>query len=89
MWVLGIDQHPLEEQSVLLTSEPSLQPSKSITFFFFFPIFQDKVSLHFPGCAGTHSIDQADLELRNLPAFASQVLGLKARATTAWSSITF
>ncbi|GAB1290912.1 NAD-dependent protein deacylase sirtuin-5, mitochondrial [Apodemus speciosus] len=30
-----------------------------------------------PGCPGTHSIDQAVLELRNLPASASQVLGLK------------
>ena len=30
-----------------------------------------------------HSIDQAGLELRNLPAFASHVLGLKACATTA------
>jgi hypothetical protein len=29
-------------------------------------------------------VDQAGLELRNLPASASQVLGLKACATTAW-----
>jgi hypothetical protein len=36
-----------------------------------------------PGCPGTHSVDQAGLELRNPPASASQVLGLKARATTA------
>jgi hypothetical protein len=35
-----------------------------------------------PVCPGTHSVDQADLELRNLPASASQVLGLKACATT-------
>jgi hypothetical protein len=34
------------------------------------------------GCPGTHSVDQAGLELRNLPASASQVLGLKACATT-------
>ena len=34
------------------------------------------------GCPGTHSIDQAGLELRNSPASASQVLGLKACATT-------
>ena len=27
---------------------------------------------------GTHSVDQAGLKLRNLPASASQVLGLKA-----------
>ncbi|GAB1288607.1 Coiled-coil domain-containing protein 171 [Apodemus speciosus] len=31
-----------------------------------------------PGCPGTHSVDQAGLELRNLPASASQVLGLKS-----------
>jgi hypothetical protein len=31
---------------------------------------------------GTHSVDQAGLELRSLPSFASQVLGLKACATT-------
>jgi hypothetical protein len=35
-----------------------------------------------PGCPGTHSVDQAGLELRNSPASASQVLGLKACATT-------
>ena len=36
-----------------------------------------------PGCPGTHSVDQAGLELRNPPASASQVLGLKACATIA------
>jgi hypothetical protein len=30
-----------------------------------------------PGCPGTHFVDQAGLELRNQPASASQVLGLK------------
>jgi hypothetical protein len=44
--------------------------------------FQDRVSLCSPGCPGTHSVDQAGLELRNPPASASQVLGLKACATT-------
>ena len=34
-----------------------------------------------PGCSGTHFVDQAGLELRNLPASASQVLGLKECAT--------
>jgi hypothetical protein len=41
------------------------------------------VSLYIPGCPGTHFVDQAGLELRNQPASASQVLGLKACATTA------
>jgi hypothetical protein len=49
--------------------------------FFFFP--RHRVSLCSPGCPATHSVDQAGLELRNLPASASQVLGLKACATTA------
>jgi hypothetical protein len=33
------------------------------------------------GCPGTHFVDQAGLELRNLPASASQMLGLKVCAT--------
>ncbi|GAB1299121.1 N-alpha-acetyltransferase 16, NatA auxiliary subunit [Apodemus speciosus] len=39
--------------------------------------FFETVSLCSPGCPGTHSVDQAGLELRNLPASASQVLGLQ------------
>ena len=54
-----------------------------VCLFFFFLVFQDSVSLCSPGCPGTHSIDQADLELRNTAASASQVLGLKACANTA------
>jgi hypothetical protein len=42
-----------------------------------------QVSLYNPGYAGTHSVDQAGLEIRNLPASASQVLGLQACAITA------
>jgi hypothetical protein len=49
-----------------------------VTFFF----FRDRVSLYSPGCPGTHSVDQAGLVLRNSPASGSQVLGLKACATT-------
>jgi hypothetical protein len=44
--------------------------------------FQDRVSLCSPGCPGTHSVDQAGLELRDPPASVSQVLGLKVCATT-------
>jgi hypothetical protein len=47
-------------------------------------VFQDRVSLYSPGCPGNHSVDQAGLELRNPPASASQVLGLKTCTTTAW-----
>jgi hypothetical protein len=46
-------------------------------------VFQDRVSLYNPGCPGTHSANPAGLKLRNLPASASQVLGLKACATIA------
>jgi hypothetical protein len=45
-------------------------------------VFQYRVSLCSPGCPGTHFVDQAGLELRNLPASASWVLGLKVCATT-------
>jgi len=51
-------------------------------FFFFFGFFRDRVSLYSPGCPGAHFVDQAGLELRNPPASASRVLGLKAFATT-------
>jgi hypothetical protein len=44
-------------------------------------VFRDRVSLYSPGCPGTHSVDQAGLELRNPPASASRVLGLKACTT--------
>jgi hypothetical protein len=55
--------------------------------YFFSP--PDSVSLCSPGCPGTHFVDQAGLELRNPPASASQVLGLKARATTAQQLLLF
>jgi hypothetical protein len=47
-----------------------------------FVCFRGRVSQYSPGCPGTHSVDQAGLKLRNLPASAFQVLGLKACATT-------
>ena len=52
-----------------------------VLFVFAF-VFWDRVSLYSPGCPGTHFVDQAGLELRNPPAPASRVLGLKACATT-------
>jgi hypothetical protein len=54
-------------------------------------VFRDRVSLCSPGCPGTHSVDQADLELRNPPvsASASRVLGSKACATMPSSASTF
>jgi hypothetical protein len=54
----------------------------SVVVVVLFLVFRDRVSLCSPGCSGTHFVDQAGLELRNLPASASQVLGLKVCATT-------
>ena len=48
-----------------------------------FLVFRERVSLCSLDCPGTHSVDQAGLKLRNLPASASQVLGLKECATKA------
>jgi hypothetical protein len=50
-------------------------------FFVLFLFFWDRVFLYSSGCPGTHSVHQAGLELRNPPASASQVLGLKVCAT--------
>jgi hypothetical protein len=62
----------------------------SFSFFFsFFFFFRYGVSLCSPGCPGIHSIDQAGFELRNPPVSASQVLGLKLCATTAWLVLNF
>ena len=68
-----------------------IQNRKYKTFLFFvlwiflfvclFLVFWDRVSQCSPGCPGTLSVDQAGLELRNLP--ASEVLGLKACTSTA------
>jgi hypothetical protein len=63
--------------------------SEGPSFFFFFLGFGDRVSLYGHGCPGTHFVDQAGLELRNPPASASQVLGLKACATTAQPGLAF
>jgi len=36
-----------------------------IYLFIYFFLFRDRVSLYSPGCPGTHSADQAGLELTN------------------------
>jgi hypothetical protein len=63
--------------------EATVQNHSFCLFVLFCFVFQDRVSLCSPGCPGTHFVDQAGLELRNLPASVSQVLGLKACTTTA------
>jgi hypothetical protein len=52
-------------------------------FLFWFLVFGYRVSLCSLGCPGTHSVDQAGLELRNPPISASRVLGLKVCACVA------
>ena len=72
-------------KKLYLGSEPAAIQTLHSQFCFVF--FQDRVSLYSPGCPGTHSVDQAGFELRNLPASASQELGLKVCATIAWLAI--
>jgi hypothetical protein len=76
--VLSLSLSPSLPPSLPLSSSLSLSLPLSLSL-----VFLDRVSLYSPGCPGTHSVDQAGLELRNPPASASQVLGLKACATTA------
>jgi hypothetical protein len=83
---MGMHLNPVQRGLVRKVTKPEVfapeDLCKIISFFFFFLVFRNRVSLYSPGCPGTHSVDQAGLELRNLPAFASRVLGLKACATT-------
>jgi hypothetical protein len=44
-------------------------------------LFLETVFLCSPGCPGAHSVDQDSFELRDPPASASRVLGLKAGTT--------
>jgi hypothetical protein len=56
----------LSSKWLYLLSQPDNPIAKWDFLFSFF--FGDRVSLCSPGCPGTHSVDQAGLELRNLPA---------------------
>ena len=79
MWLLGFELRNSRKAAGTLKAEPFLQP---INVFLFVLVFRDRVSLYSSDCPGTHFVDQAGLELRNLPASASQVLGLKVCTTT-------
>jgi hypothetical protein len=48
----------------------SNEPLSLFVCLFVWLVFRDRVSLCSPGCPGTHSVDQAGLELRNSPASA-------------------
>jgi hypothetical protein len=74
----GLVRHQWKERSLVFCLFVCL-----FCFVLFCFVFRDRVSLYSLGCPGTHFVDQAGLELRNLLVSASQVLGLKACATTA------
>jgi hypothetical protein len=75
---------------LLQMTEPNKKPECrniciKLTFlfsFFLFLVVRDRVSLCSPSCPGAHFVDQDGLKLRNPPASASQVLGLKVCSTT-------
>jgi hypothetical protein len=55
--------------------------------FAFVFVFPDRVSLYSSGSPRNHFVDQAGLDLRNLPASALRVLELKVCATMPGSSL--
>jgi hypothetical protein len=57
-------------------------------FFWVFWFFKNRAGCS-PDCPGSCAVDQAGLELRDLPASASQVLGLKVYAATTWPTSYF
>jgi hypothetical protein len=77
-----LNSRPLKEQSVLLTAEPSLQSLTTVFCFLFFFFWFFETGFLCVALAVLELTYQAGLELRNPPASASQVLGLKVCATT-------
>jgi hypothetical protein len=78
MLLTRLTQKPTELQTHIIKLSPCcLQHLWWIFLFWFGFVFRDGVSLYSPGCPGTHFVDQAGLELRNLPASASRVLEFK------------
>lgn len=59
----------------------------SLSTYFCFLVFQGWVSLCSPGCPETSCVDQTVLELRDLSASASQILGLEVCTTMTYLSI--
>ena len=71
----------------LLRSGPRSPSGRRVTFYYWFLFlvfvfdFWDRISLCRPGCPGTHSVDQASLELTEI---RLPLLGLKECATITW-----
>lgn len=81
---------PIKQCIVLKSTHSFYVWYKYISFKFYFSLFfHRRVSPSSSGCPGPHFVDQVGFELRNLPAFASTVLGLKAYAPTVISSVYF
>jgi hypothetical protein len=78
MWLLGIE-HRSFGRAVSALNHWAISPA---LVFIPPPTPPSRVSLYSPGCPGTYFVGQAGLELWNLPASASRVLGLKACTTT-------
>jgi hypothetical protein len=69
---------------MLLLTEAT--PFKCYLLCFCFVILA-RVAIYSLGSPKTLSVDQSGLKFRDLPASASQVLGLKACVTTAWPGL--
>ncbi|GAB1297090.1 Exocyst complex component 7 [Apodemus speciosus] len=69
-----------QEEETLSFIRDSLEKSDQLTK------NMHRVSLYSSGCPGTHFVDQAGVELRNLPASASQALGLKVSILSSFES---
>ncbi|GAB1296556.1 Unconventional myosin-Id [Apodemus speciosus] len=67
----------VEDRAIFVTDRHlyKMDPTKQYKVMKTIPLYNG-VSLCSPGCPGTHSVDQAGLELRNPPASASQLTGL-------------
>jgi hypothetical protein len=88
--------HLLSAKGIIYALCPHLPTPTHINFYkskitkkLFLLLSSDRVFLYRLGCPGTYFVDLAGLKLRNLLASASQMLGLKARAITAWQQKTF
>jgi hypothetical protein len=73
MWVLGLKPRSSSRATVLLIAEQTFQPHSREKNFF----FRDRVFLCSPGSLGTHSVDQAVLELKKSACLCFLSAGIK------------
>jgi hypothetical protein len=82
-------KHTTAQTKLMKSVRTEPQRQYFFVLFFCFLFLPDRVSLCSPSCTGTHSVDQDGLELRNVTASATQVLGLKTCATIPSSKAIF